>query len=450
MLCDGMAWGEDMSQVDNSLKNKKLLVLGGTRISCEIIRMARGMGCFVGVADYDRIEDSPGKQIADAAYDVSVMNIDAIVDLIRREHIDGVITGFADAILPAYAEICEKSGLPAYATREQLETFTRKDRYKKLLREYGIPTVEEYAFSPDGFDETIKDIKYPVLVKPVDSSGARGITICDSKNQLRKALDRALAFSKSRTVLVERYIGGREVTVNWLFKDGEYYLTSIANRHVKHNQKGVIPLPVGYTYPAAILSKYRDETEDKCRRMFRDQGIRNGMMFMQCKVEDGQCIVYDIGFRLTGTQEYVNLRAACGYDPMEMMIRFALTGSMGEERLAEKVDPTFGGKYGFNVSCLAAPGTIKEIVGRDEVLKMNGVLDAVIAHYPGETSTENMGGLLAQIVIRRLGTVDRLYDLYGTMKKIEDGIRIISTEGKDLKLDGIEPKDVEGFVLVKE
>ena len=135
---------------------------------------------------------------------------------------------------------------------------------------------------------------------------------------------------------------------------------------------------------------------------------------------------------------------------MEMMIRFALTGSMGEERLAEKVDPTFGGKYGFNVSCLAAPGTIKEIVGRDEVLKMNGVLDAVIAHYPGETITENMRGLLAQIVIRILGTVDRLDDLYGTMKKIEDGIRIISTEGKDLKLDGIEPKDVEGFVLVKE
>lgn len=439
-----------MGRMDNKLKNKKLLVLGGTQISCQIVHIARAMGCFVGVADYNRIEDSPGKQIADAAYDVSVTDIDAVVDLIQREHIDGVITGFADAILPAYAEICEKAGLPAYATKEQLETFTRKDRYKKILREYGIPTVEEYAVRPDDFEETVKDITYPVLVKPADSAGARGITICNSKYELRKAIEKALVFSKSGTVLVERYIEGREVTVNWLFKDGEYYLTGIANRHVKHNQERVIPLPVGYTYPASILPQYRAETEDKCRRMFRGQGIRNGMMFMQCKVKNGMCIVYDIGYRLTGTQEYVNLRAACGYDPMEMMIRFALTGSMGEERLAEKADPTFGGKYGFNVSCLAAPGTIKKITGREEVLKMDEVSDAVIAHCPGETITENMKGLLAQIVIRILGTVDRYDDLYGTMKKIEDKIHIISTEGKELKLAGIEPEDVEGYVLVKE
>lgn len=438
-----------MSRIDNSLKDRRLLVLGGTQISCEIIRMARAMGCFVGVADYNRIEDSPGKQIADAAYAVSVTDIDAVVDLIRREHMEGVMVGFADAILPAYAEICERANLPSYATKEQLQIFTQKDQYKKILRKYDIPTVEEYTVDLNDFERTIQNIKYPVLVKPTDSAGARGITVCGSKDELRKAIKRALMFSKSKRVLVERYIEGREVTVNWVFKDGEYYLTSIANRHVKHNQEGVIPLPVGYTYPAAILPKYRTEIEDKCKKMFYDQGLQNGMMFMQCKVVEGQCIVYDIGYRLTGTQEYVNLRTACGYDPMEMMIRFALTGDMGEERLAEKVDPTFGGKYGFNVSCLAAPGTIKDITGRDEVLKVEGVSDAVMAHYPGETITENMKGLLAQIVIRILGTVDRLDDLYTTMKEIEDKIHIISTEGKELKLDGIEPEDVEGFVLVK-
>ena len=68
-----------MGRMDNKLKNKKLLVLGGTQISCQIVHIARAMGCFVGVADYNRIEDSPGKQIADAAYDVSVTDIDAVV-----------------------------------------------------------------------------------------------------------------------------------------------------------------------------------------------------------------------------------------------------------------------------------------------------------------------------------------------------------------------------------
>lgn len=431
------------------LKDKRLLVLGGTRISCEIIKKAKELGCFVGVADYDSIEDSPGKQIADAAYDVSVTNVDAVVELIEIEHIDGIIVGFADSILPAYAKICQKASLPSYATNEQFETFTKKDRYKKLLREYCIPTVEEYQVDIQEFDATAAVIKYPVLVKPSDSSGARGITICDSKEDLKAAIEKAKTFSRTGSVLVERYIEGREVTVNWVFNNGEYYLTSIANRHVKHNQEGVIPLPVGYTYPAAILPRFRAEVEENCKKMFRDQGIQNGMMFMQCKVEDGQCIVYDIGYRLTGTKEYVNLRDVCGYDPMEMMIHFALTGSMGEERLAEKVDPTFGGRYGFNVSCLSSPGTIGELIGRDEVLRLPEVVDAVIAHYPGETITESMEGLLAQITIRILGTVDKAEDLYETMKKVEDTIHIISTEGKELKLAGIEPEDVEGYVLIR-
>ena len=433
--------------MSTDLSNKRLLILGGTQISCEIVRIARQLGCFIGVADYNSVADSPAKQIADAVYDVSVMDIDAVVKLIKDEHIDGVTVGFADSILPAYAEICTKAGLPAYATKEQLELFTQKDLYKPLLRKYDIPTVDEYRVDIDDFDKTTEGIKYPVLVKPADSAGARGITICNNKDELREAITKAKGFSHSGVVLVERYIEGREVTVNWVFKDGDYYLTCIANRHVKYNQDGVIPLPVGYTYPAKITTYYQENIEAKCKQMFRDQGLTNGSMFMQCKVENGIPIVYDIGFRMTGTMEYTNLEDACGFNPIEMMIRHALTGSMGEPELEKKIDPTFGGKYGFNVSCLAAPGKIGELKGREEVLKYPEVAQAIVAHYPGETITESMKGLLAQICIRILGTVDNEEDLYPAMKKVEDAIKIISTEGKNLKLAGIEPKDVEGYVL---
>lgn len=430
-----------------SLVSKKLLVLGGTRISCEIIRRAKKMGCYVGVADYNDVSESPGKQIADAAYDISVLDIDKVVALIKEQHFDGIMVGFADAILPAYAEICEKSGLFSYATKEQLITFTNKDKYKRLLRRYGIPTVDEYFVDSNDFDNTTKNIVYPVLVKPSDSAGARGISICHSKDELSTAIQKASRFSRTGVILVERYIEGREVTINWLFNDGEYYLTCIANRHVKHNQEGVIPLPVGYTYPASITEYFRETLESNCKEMFKDQGIMNGMMFMQCKVENGIPIVYDIGYRLTGTLEYLNLESACGYNPLEMMIRFALTGSMGTSELIKKINPSFQGKFGYNVSCLAAPGTIGQLNGVDRVKSYDGVIDAVIAHYPGETITESMKGLLSQIVVRILGTVDREDDLYKTMKMIENTIEIISTENKSLKLDGIDPSDIEGLIL---
>ena len=421
--------------------------MGGTRISCEIIRAAKRLGCFVGVADYYPVTQSPGKQIADAAYDVSTLDVDAMAALIKEKKFDGMLTGFSDMLLPYYAEICLKTGIPCYGTKEQFEIFSHKDQYKPLLRSFDIPTVEDYEIDPDHLEESCQKVTWPVLVKPADGSGARGISVCKTVEELNTALGKAGNFSRSGKVLVERYISGREVTVNWLFKDGEHYLTSIANRHVKHNQEGVIPLPVGYTYPSHLLPMYRAEIEEKCKAMFRAVGIKNGMMFMQCKVENDTCIVYDIGYRLTGTLEYKNINAICDYDPMEMMICYALTGSMGEPELVEKVDPAFGGRYGYNVSTLSAPGTIAELQGVYIVKTYPGVIDSVIAHFPGETISEEMKGLLAQITVRTFGTVDHAEELYSSMKSIENTIDILSPDGTRMNLPGIELNDITGYIL---
>ena len=119
---------------------------------------------------------------------------------------------------------------------------------------------------------------------------------------------------------------------------------------------------------------------------------------------------------------------------------------MGEESIAGKAVPEFE-TPAFNVSCLCAPGTIKEITGIDEVKAFPEVEDVVIAHAPGETITEQMRGLLAQITVRVLGSVDSKDRLLPTMQKIDDTIHIIGTEGEQLLLPGIEYSDIEGFVI---
>ena len=426
--------------MNNNLKDKRLLILGGMRFSCEIVNKAKEMGIYTLVADYNKIEDSPAKQIADEAVELSVTDVDAVVSYVRSNKIDGVFVGFNDMLLPYYAEICEKAGLPCYGTKEQFETLIAKDKYKALCRQFGVPCIPEYSIEDE-------HIKYPVLVKPVDSSGSRGITICHDKEELLKAVEIGKQASKTGKVLIERYMDGREVTVFWTFQDGNYYLSSLGNRHVKHNQgNDVIPLPVGYTFPSVFLPKYRAEVEENCKRMFRHLGIKDGMMFMQCKVEDGTCYVYDLGFRLTGSLEYKILRRVCSYDPLEMMIEFALTGKMGEESIAEKADPEFK-TPAFNVSCLCGPGTIKEITGIEEVKAMPEVEDVVIAHTPGESITEQMKGLLAQITVRVLGSVDNKEQLLSIMQKIDDTIHIIGEQGEELLLPGIEYSDIEGYVI---
>ena len=426
--------------MNNNLSGKRLLILGGMRISCEIVRKARTLGIYTLVADYNKIEDSPGKQIADEAVDLSVIDVDAVVDYIKNNAIDGVFVGFNDMLLPYYAEICQRTGLPCYGTKEQFETLIAKDQYKALCRQFGVPTIPEYDINDE-------HIKYPVLVKPVDSSGSRGITICHNRQELDEAVEVGRKASKTGKVLIERYMDGREVTVFWTFQNGNFYLSALANRHVKHNQgTDVIPLPVGYTFPSVYLPKYRAEVEENCKRMFKHLGLKDGMMFMQCKVEDGTCYVYDLGYRLTGSLEYKILERVCGYNPLEMMICHALTGKMGEESIANRAVPEFK-TPAFNVSCLCAPGTITKIEGVDEVKAMPEVEDVVIAHTPGETITEQMKGLLAQITVRVLGSVNNKEQLLPVMQKIDDTIHIVGSGGEELLLPGIEYDDINGFVM---
>lgn len=422
-----------------NLLRKRLLIMGGMQVSCEIVRKAQEMGIYTIVADYYPAEKSPAKKIADKAIEVSVTDVDAVVQVIKEEEADGVFVGFNDMLLPYYAEICEKAGLPCYGTKEQFEMLINKDRYKALCRQFGIPTIPEYS---------IKDeiIEYPVLVKPVDSSGSRGISICHSQEELKVAIETGRKASKSGRVLIERYMEGREVTVFWTFQNGNYYLSALGNRHVKHNQgMDVIPLPVGYTFPSVFLSKYRKEVEENCKRMFRHLGLKDGMMFMQCKVENGTCYVYDLGFRLTGSLEYKILERVCGYNPLEMMIQYALTEKMGNESIAGMAVPEFK-TPAFNVSCLCAPGTIKEIKGIEEVMRMPEVEDVVIAHMPGETISEEMRGLLAQISVRVLGSVSNKKDLLPIMEHIDNTIHIVGEKGEELLLPGIEFSDIEGYV----
>lgn len=165
--------------MNNEFNNKRLLILGGSRISCEIVKRARKMGINTGVTDWYPLECSPAKREADEAYYVSTSDIESMVRLVRDEKFDGVITGFTDSVLPYYAEICDVAGLPSYGTKEQFEIFTDKEKYKRLMRAFDIPTIPDYEVDINRFEETATDIKYPVIVKPLDGSGSRGVTVCN-------------------------------------------------------------------------------------------------------------------------------------------------------------------------------------------------------------------------------------------------------------------------------
>ena len=214
------------------LIGKKLLILGGTNMSCEIVQKAKELGLYVIVADYD--ENAPAKIIADKASMVSATDVDAVVNLIKEEGIDGILTGFIELLLPFYQQICEKARLPCYATKEQIEIATNKIKFKQLCRDFNIPVVEEFQINLTISKINCQNISYPVLIKPIDNTAGRGISTCSNFDELTKNFEKSLSYSPSKTVIVEKYMPWKEATIFYTAQDGNIFLTAIADRHTQN------------------------------------------------------------------------------------------------------------------------------------------------------------------------------------------------------------------------
>lgn len=417
--------------IDSSaLAGHRLLILDGTRIACEIVRQAQRMGIHAVVADYNEPSKAPAKRIADEHHLVSITDVDAVVDLIRRERIDGVVAGFSDKMLPYYAEICERASLPCYGSRELFTIFTDKDAYKNLCERFGVPTISGYSLS-DFTPESTTQVRYPVIVKPSRGSGSKGVKVCRNADEVLQFT--AGAAGHGEDFIVEQYLTGDEATVFWVFQNGEHHVSGIANRHVVRFDSNLAPLPYAYTMPSHIAPSYLEDIAPRGREMFAEVGVENGMMFMQGIIDDGVFRMYDIGYRVTGTQEYRLFEEISGYNPLEMMIGFALTGRGLEDGLAEKISRS-PDLLGFNISVLMEPGTIGTIDGLSEVEALPGVVAVLSTRDPGDSLPAEAAGELRQITVRILGTARSADEMGELMLRIRQTVRVVGPDGSDLTL----------------
>lgn len=423
------------------LEGKKLLLLGGSALICDVITTARFMGIETLITDWYPVEKSPGKKVADKYFMVSTADVDAVVQLIKTEKIDGVLTGFTDSTLPYYQKVCEKAGLPCYANAQQIDITTNKIKFKELCHVFDVPVVEEYEIDASLNIKQLSRIKYPVIVKPVDNSGGRGISICYNQKELKTAYQKALTFSERGSVIVERYMTGKEVTIFYLLQDGNIHLTLMGNRHVKRNQEGVIPLPVAYTFPSIYLPAFQGNINKKVIKMFKHVGMQNGMVFIQSFVENGECIFYEMGYRLTGSLEYKIIEKLNGINPMEMMISHALTGNMGFDGDRVSFNPNHK-LFGCNITFIARPGRIGKIVGLEKVIAIPGVIDVVPTYKEGDIVHESVRGTLKQVVVRAFATAETKAELASIMDKIHNSIDVVSTEGESMLLGKFDVKDL--------
>ncbi|WP_353894439.1 ATP-grasp domain-containing protein [Proteinivorax hydrogeniformans] len=424
------------------LANKKLLVLGGKPASSyEIVQYAKKKGVYTIVTDFLPKEKSGAKQIADECWDVSTSDLDTLEKLIKENDIDGVFTGVHEFNIKKTIELCEKLNLPFYCNKEQWDLCSNKSKFKKLCRANNVPVVNEYKFNGDIKEDVIKKIKFPVIVKPVDSSGGTGIQICNSSKELISAYKEALNHSTTKEITVEDFIKGQEFSVVYTLKDGKISLSSMCDKYFTHFSEKTIPLPEAFIFPSRYLHDYLEKENSKVIRMFQKQGLRNGSLFLQGIKNDDGFHFFEMGYRLSGGGAYRFISKLNGINNMEMMVNYSLKGSMTGHNLSQD-DPNFN-KVCCTLNFVVKEGIVGKEIGIENISNNSNIIYVEKRYNVGDRIEKT--GTLRQVYMRVHIIEDNFSTLEKTIQRLQSKIRILNDEGEDMVTSWFDTKKLKGY-----
>jgi len=233
------------------IKLKKILLLGGSTQQIPAIEYANKAGYYTVLCDY--LPDNPGQKYANKFYCVSTTDKKAVLEVAEKEKIDGIVAYASDPAAPTAAYVAEKLGLPSNSYKA-VETLGFKDKFREFLKEnrFNYPKMEVFEDFND-VKKTVENFKFPLMVKPVDSSGSKGVNKIESSNDLETAFKSALEQSRNKKVIIEEYIvkdhkyliGGDCFVLN-----GKVEFWGLLNCHRNMNVNPLVP--VGKSYPVEI------------------------------------------------------------------------------------------------------------------------------------------------------------------------------------------------------
>jgi len=194
---------------------KKIMFIGAGKYQVAGIQKAKETGLFVIATDGN--PDAPGLKIADSSYVIDVRDQDANLKVAREHSIDAVLSVASDVSLKAVAEISQKLNLPGIKP-DVAECSTDKELMRSAFRNEGVPSPESYRVS--SYEDLLKKatkIGYPVVIKPADNAGSRGVKMVTQKTELKEAYENALKNSRKGKVLVEEFMEGVEISKDYRY-----------------------------------------------------------------------------------------------------------------------------------------------------------------------------------------------------------------------------------------
>ena len=354
---------------------KKILVLGGKPIgSCEITETAKKAGYYTIVTDYLKTEESAAKRIADESWEISTADVDMLKEECIKNNVSAVITGVHEFNIRRKIELCDLLKLPQYCTKEQWDFCEDKANFKSMCSKHGIDVAKTYTLQDD--------ITYPVIVKPVDSSGSRGFSICHNREELEKGTELALSFSESKKYLIEEYMRTDACIIHYTAVNGEIYFSGMSDK-ISQCLEGGSSVMAFQSFPSESIDRYLDEVNEKAIRMFKDLGVQNGPIWIEAfndKVNH-RFIFNEMGYRFGGSLTNYPVQHFYGIDQMNLMVKNAV-GEDAEFHYSKSFKPKTSHYCIMPIHIKA--GVINKIIGLKDAENIDGVEHIVMVHYEGD------------------------------------------------------------------
>ena len=307
------------------MDKKSILVFGVGELQLSIIRRANAMGLFtVGI---DPCEDAYSREECSAFEVLGGQDYEGTLSVAKKYNVSAIVTAATDKPLVMMARIAKELNLPFYSV-ETAEWSTDKFQMKQRFIEGGVPCAQGRLIHSA---EEAKDLYFPVICKPRDNSGSRGVKLCRDLQKLQECIDEALQYSKLDTVLVEEFIEGREFSIESLHYDGK---TEIIQFTEKKTTEFPYNVELGHKQPANLTEEQKNSIREIIAKIGTALKFENCPSHTELKVNERGVFVIETSPRLGGDFITSTLTPlSTGINLEDQLLHIAL---------GEKVDTTTG------------------------------------------------------------------------------------------------------------
>lgn len=285
------------------MEQKRLMLLGGLRYLLPVIEEAHKLGVYVITADY--LPDNIAHKYSDEYCNVSIIDKEAVLAKARELKIDGILSHAVDPGVVTAAYVAEKMGLPFQCSYESACILQDKYRFRQFLRDNGFncPNAKGYTNA----EEALKDVDYfnwPVIVKPVDSAGSKGVSRVDDPEKLLDAITYALSESHNGHFIIEDFLEkqGFSAGSESFVVDGKLLYNGFYDQYF--NKNAVNPYtPSAEVWPSIMEQKYQNEIKSELQRLFTLLGVTTGLFNVECRVcTNGKAYLMEVSPRAGGNR----------------------------------------------------------------------------------------------------------------------------------------------------